>query len=343
MDTSRLLNYLKIVSNLEKEKYTLNCIMDAIQQEMNTNKYYNGVRPTPPSAPVDPKYRMQSDYQKNKKSGLGCLALIFIPFFIFSLLGTMAFVAAITNNSPIVLIIFGVAAVAIPIFTYVIVKRDKKKRQEKREEFTLRQYNNQYADYQDAMVGYKTQMQVYEKNVKNFEAQQRHYKEQLRAEYNRVKNRYDETCKLLNEYYALNIIPEKYQELIPVCMFYDYVSTGRTYSMERNMIHNDPGAINMYVDDVYRGKVLGSLSDIRNEIQMQSSAIQSKMSSVSDAIQEGQAETKRYLSSVKGSIDQSNYLQRQTNNELEEQNYLTKVRIEQDRYRNDLMTRAFYR
>lgn len=69
-----------------------------------------------------------------------------------------------------------------------------------------------------------------------------------------------ECVKTRNELYSLNIIHPNYRSLEACTMFYEYLSTGRTHSLTATS--GDPGAYNIYVDELYKKKIVDKLDKI---------------------------------------------------------------------------------
>lgn len=107
------------------------------------------------------------------------------------------------------------------------------------------------------------------------------------------------TSDTLDSYYNMNIIPDKYRSLIPVCMFYDYILNKRTYSLERNPETSDIGAINMYEDEVYKKLIVSKL----DEAIQQMSIIRHNQEIFYARMQEAQNKTHELLNGINRSID----------------------------------------
>lgn len=68
-------------------------------------------------------------------------------------------------------------------------------------------------------------------------------------------------CQLnLQKLYELNVITPKYRELVPCAMFLEYLSTGRTHSLEA--VQGDMGAYNLYEDELYKKIIINKLDQV---------------------------------------------------------------------------------
>ncbi|EET58595.1 hypothetical protein BRYFOR_09431 [Marvinbryantia formatexigens DSM 14469] len=82
----------------------------------------------------------------------------------------------------------------------------------------------------------------------------------LEANYQIIKEAYDINKKTLEKLYSLNIIYHKYHYLEACGMFLEYLISGRTHSLEAQ--GSDPGAYNIYEDELYRGIIVDKLDNI---------------------------------------------------------------------------------
>ena len=74
----------------------------------------------------------------------------------------------------------------------------------------------------------------------------------------------------LEKYYDLDILPkgEKYRGFVPVQTMLGYLQAGRTYSLSRNPNNNDPGAINMYIEELHHHQIVGELRQINHNLEI---------------------------------------------------------------------------
>lgn len=305
MDSRKLTEYIGAVMELEKYKYTLENIYEQLNKEINTNKPYPVQRPTQPIAPVP---------VQNSKNG--CVMAIVAVLLIFFTMGIL--IQFLSGE-------FGTIAMAMIcpiIIVAVLIKRKYDKKAN--EKLAQQRYLKYKADYEKALKKYNI-------DISNYNEQQSKIKLELKNKQNELKQPYQEICDLLEKHYALNIVPQKYRELVPICMFYEYLSNKRTYSLHRNA--SDPGAINMYEEEKDRKIIQTKLNSIIDDL----SIIQHNQSKLYYAIQTSQAETMRVMESINSGINESNNRLERNNRALEYNNYLNEVQVAQNTYRNNLL------
>lgn len=83
---------------------------------------------------------------------------------------------------------------------------------------------------------------------------------QIQSFKNQLKESYKECQLNLQKLYGLNVIVRKYRELIPCAMFLEYLSTGRTHSLEA--VPGDIGAYNLYEDELYKKLIIDKLDQV---------------------------------------------------------------------------------
>lgn len=75
-----------------------------------------------------------------------------------------------------------------------------------------------------------------------------------------LKQVYNQCTENLKKLYALNIIHLKYQYFEACGMFLEYISTGRTHSLEQN--HGDTGAYNLFEQDLKFNVIKNQLEEV---------------------------------------------------------------------------------
>lgn len=103
----------------------------------------------------------------------------------------------------------------------------------------------------------------YEKSVVQIKNQKmRAHKElpQIQEAKKILKKSFDECQLSLQKLYSLNIIDRKYRDIVPCAMFLEYLSTGRTHSLEATP--GDPGAYNLYEDELYKRIIVSKLDQV---------------------------------------------------------------------------------
>lgn len=100
---------------------------------------------------------------------------------------------------------------------------------------------------------------------------------------NQAITQYNDTLRKL---YSLNIIHPNYREFVPCGMFLQYLSTGRTHSLEQR--GGDKGAYNLYEDDLKYQRITSQLNQImKNQTIMYEAVtqIQSKVDTLCDSVE----------------------------------------------------------
>lgn len=79
----------------------------------------------------------------------------------------------------------------------------------------------------------------------------------IRAKLQKCETEYRQTKELLNKYYSLNFIYPKYRGIVPICMIYEYLESGRCFSL---LGHE--GAYNLYENELRMNLIIEKLDDI---------------------------------------------------------------------------------
>jgi hypothetical protein len=256
METQKLLKYLETVVELERNKYvqinTINSINNKIKSYENQinnnnrlmlNEYDERKRST-----------LTAENVKVDKSGkwLAAFGIYYCAFMGAVVFGFLARIAVKGAVIPIVAAgaVGAVAGGVIPWRKWRAVL--KKRRLAEIKKFKALQIQDDVAVInRDAQT--KDLQAALPKLQKSCEA---------------MKKAYSVTDRTLNSYYNMNIIPVKYRSMLPVCMFYDYILNKRTYSLERNPVTSDIGAINMYEEEVYKKVIIGKLNEAIRQMKM---------------------------------------------------------------------------
>ena len=82
-------------------------------------------------------------------------------------------------------------------------------------------------------------------------------------EYEILYAQYKEVQTNLEKLYALNIIFPKYRSLVPICSFYEYLSSGRCESLE-----GYEGAYNIYETEIRQNVIIGKLDIVISKLNM---------------------------------------------------------------------------
>ena len=112
----------------------------------------------------------------------------------------------------------------------------------------------------EAIEEYKSkvdnQRQAIAKRDSDLETQKKYisYLEKLIQQCERERQ---ETLDILEKYYNLNYIYPKYRGIVPMCAIYEYLESGRCYSLT-----GPSGAYNLYENELLMNKIIGKLDDV---------------------------------------------------------------------------------
>lgn len=89
---------------------------------------------------------------------------------------------------------------------------------------------------------------------------------QIQREKPMLNTAYNQCITSLKKLYSMNIIHPDYQDFVACGMFLQYLSTGRTHSLEQ--CGGDPGAYNLYEQDVKFNVIKKQLDQIQKNQQV---------------------------------------------------------------------------
>ena len=106
----------------------------------------------------------------------------------------------------------------------------------------------------------------------------------VKSQIAKAQEKYAETYHLLQQYYSKGIVFEKYRSLVPICMFYEYLQSGRCSDLTGH-----EGAYNIYENEIRMNIILGKLDDIIERLDR----IESNQYILARAIRETNAEVNK--------------------------------------------------
>ena len=293
MDSSKLLEYLSIVIDLEKNKYSqeevikrLNSDISSYQNEFQSNLVLNEI--------VDDVSKNTKDFNNIKVDESGKGLMYFLMCYVGCIGVGLGLIAYNLSHSISNAMVFGIIGVfvcgSIPVLIWKNIVKNRRERsviqmqRRMRADNDLKQ-NRQLRNDEISLIVPK-----------------------LEAEKKSMQETYKVTCQALEKCYELDIVPIKYRGIVPICMFYDYIFNGRTYSLKRNPNAFDEGAINMYEDELFKREIVV----------------------LYNAIQEGNRQTHKLLNEINGNVTKVNnnlqtiqYQNEQRNKCLEYMSYVT--------------------
>ena len=86
---------------------------------------------------------------------------------------------------------------------------------------------------------------------------------ELQEELEELADQYNKTLEIVNKLYDLGIIYEKYQKIIPVSSFYEYIASGRCSSLT-----GSSGAYNLYENETRMNVVITKLDEINAKLDI---------------------------------------------------------------------------
>lgn len=119
---------------------------------------------------------------------------------------------------------------------------------------------------------------------------------------------YNETYRLLQTMYNLDVIYPKYRGLIPICSFYEYLVSGRCTTLE-----GYEGAYNIYENEIRMNMILTKLDDIINRLDViaqNQRMLYSEINEgnrISQAIANSLSVTAQKLENIENNMDVVNY------------------------------------
>lgn len=228
--------------------------------------------------------------------------------------------------------------IVIVLIISALSKRSKRKKKEYWNNYYEKQYQKEMAEYNEKIKEYDKQFQAYQSRLNDFNRNEDARKAILLKQYNEATQALEKQEKLRQEYYSLGIIPPEYQDLVPVSMFYQYIKNKQTYSIERSKTINDPGAINMYREEVRMYSLISSINELRQDMNINLMRIQQHQMCLYNALEESREDNQQYMESINRSLSQSQLQQQQLYQEQVRSNYLAETLVHQNQYRNDLLT-----
>lgn len=286
MDTLELLNYLRIVIDLERDKYAQSAAI--AQLDRNISAYVNEFNSNKSLNQRAEEVRININYENIKPDEKGKGFMYFMIYYV-GFFGAAAGIPVyfLFDSILLALLVGAVGAVLCGCIPVVVWKRILKKRKERAVVQISRGLRAE-----DELV---TQRAARNINIAAVVPK-------LRAERKTLKDTYDLACQALQKCYDADIIPKDYRGIVPVCMFYDYISNGRTYSIRRDPARADEGAINMYEQECFQRLIISKLDQILNRLD----EIKSNQAELYNTVREGNSITHDLLRDINGNISKVN-------------------------------------
>lgn len=239
----QLEKYIKTVVELEKSVFTQEHFIEGVLKNRDTlGKAQNLQRP------------LYEDHTFNAELYVGAVQIGFFAAIIGGIIGLFA-----GNFLKWAMWSGGIVAVGIILFLFICDMHSSSECN-KRFEQKLVQYKQDVKD--DAL------------RVEHEKKEQESIDDSLSALYNKKQ----ETTELLKKYYDIGLIYPKYQNLVAMCSFYEYFSSGRCTTLTGH-----EGAYNIYENEVRLDRICTKLDDVMEQLEI----VKKNQFYLYDAIQEG--------------------------------------------------------
>jgi len=152
-------------------------------------------------------------------------------------------------------------------------------------------------NYESDCYEYNKKLKEYKKDV----ARRKITQKNLEMKESDLEGLLNDTEKVIQELYSVGIIYNKYRNLTAIASFCDYLSAGRTKSLGR--MDNDPGAYNIYEEDLRAQKIIDVMKIGFSQISGQLSQIQANQYTLYSSINE----TNSILKSINSELGNINH------------------------------------
>ena len=299
-----LLNYLSYIIDLEKDCYAQKKIIEQLNAQINSNKNekVNNEQKIRETVVV-----YNDNDVKTAKRSFGWFTKYY-----FCCFGAMAgiVIGQQTGNTTLGFIVGAFGVIGIYAIMKAMEKKDTKKAtEEQREEWKKTVAANKMLNASRTQRNQELAVWI----------------PRLESERNKIKQIYLETKSTLEQLYAVGIIPEKYRYFVAVCSFYDYVTSGRTYSICKSETTFDEGAVNLYEKDLQFGLIMDKLDSIISNLQL----LRTEQQEIRRSIEEGNKLTHNLLTNINNNIGKVNenldVIKFQNDQQLKCQQYMSSV------------------
>lgn len=296
-----LLPYLKKLAVIETDHYILLETCRQINEKLKTSRtkrYYEEYIRMPiepeyikPSCHIPPVYTKpeKKPFVPNKEIPDGVLVVLYYIFWPLLLLG-LAFAYIKFQQNPVLTVTGIVGLIVLVVFLWMqVLKKEKRQKQEAEEAYQrqvaeaeaeyaekLRKYNEEYEErvrkydeeYNRKYQEYQRKSEEYQRAVKESNAR-RMRSEERELRYQRtlenMLSELGEQVRMLNKTrekaYEAGIVYPKYQGLIPIVMFCEYIESGRC-----NTLTGHEGAYNIYESDMKYHNIVTRLDRIQSSL-----------------------------------------------------------------------------
>jgi len=228
------------------------------------------------------------------------------------------------------------APIAIPYAIWQIIFGRNKDIAKAKEEYEEKKkvYNQVLFTYNEKIQEYRAIADEEEMRMSEETVQRQLYEEQL-SMLNELSSQAKETLYVL---YSFDIIHKKYQNFVAAASIYDYLSTGRTSSLARTS--NDPGAYNIYEEDVRMNKIVSTIGmvggQIINSVKSLDQSMRYQNQAICKAIDNASSIQSSYLAQINAGVDENNQSNAVRNQHLADIAKFQKIQTDAMRERDSL-------
>lgn len=233
MNIEKTIQYLQDIVDLETQK---NIAYNTYQKLTAMEKQKEYANKVDVNRPIETgSVREKISWSDIWKRGCGIYFILFIPVALL-----MRLLLSIIKNGGVAVLVFYV--VLIGVFVYIVRgELSKAHNAVEEEKFEKQKYVDKAKQDQLILV-------------------------QIQKEKPMLNTVYNQCITSLRKLYSMNIIHPDYQDFVACGMFLQYLSTGRTHSLEQ--CGGDPGAYNLYEQDVKFNVIKKQLDQIQKNQQV---------------------------------------------------------------------------
>lgn len=250
--------YLKTALSLEVALYQNDQL---IQQYTKQRKDNAPVKPAEGALlpPPEPTLRSLSDARTEGMTPgrWGVLALFYGCFCLGAMLFYSAWLMRDTGSAG-TLVFFGLVLLALSAGCFYHLWSVSKRELEAAKEKINTENQKATWQYEQAMQCYRTAMLEADKE---YNAQMQAYDLETNEQLRKFDEVHEILTKSLDEWYSLNVVYEKYRNLVAIATIYEYFDSRRCAALEGR-----DGAYNMYEGELCANVIIGSLTQIISDL-----------------------------------------------------------------------------
>lgn len=179
----------------------------------------------------------------------------------------------------------------------------------------------------DAEEQYKKDVEAYKQHVEDMDKKRKY----LGVVLIELEKKYSDSKYILNQIYSVNIIYPKYRNIVAVSSFYDYLMSGRCYTLEASESTGNGGAYNIFENEIRMDVIIGQLDmciqrleEIKAGQYMLYQAI-SESNHIADRMSNEIIKTKQSMVAMNRNVELLKYETNLTRKEIEYQNKMKRL------------------